>query len=269
MIKKGVYSLQKEQWLKKVQPQQRLLFAKVLDAAQSSMIYHKKTTTDFMDRGKSNIFFEEVKQIQYLQAMTFGGSSESERRMIAFAPDNMELTEKDFPIKALHITKNNKFGQANLSHRDYLGSILGLGIDRAKVGDIIVLEKETICYIHEDLAEYVQTALEFVSRTKVEVFVSDSFVVTLPEKVWKYHTVTVASLRLDAVASAAFRLSRTKVQQHIKKEIVQVNWNTVINPSLLLKEGDMVSIRGFGRAKLFEIGNVTKKDRIFVTIGRE
>jgi len=72
-----------------------------------------------------------------------------------------------------------------LSHRDYLGSILGLGIDRAKVGDIIILEKETICYIHKDLAEYVQTALEFVSRTKVKVSVSDIFVVTLPEKVWK------------------------------------------------------------------------------------
>ena len=59
------------------------------------------------------------------------------------------------------------------------------------------------------------------------------------------------------------------MQQYIKKEIVQVNWNTVINPSLLLKEGDMISIRSFGRAKLFEIGNVTKKDRICVTIGRE
>ncbi len=246
--------MQKEQWLKQVQPQERLLFAKVLDAAQSSIIRHKKTITDFIDKGKSSIFFEKVKCIQDLEVMVFGGNSES---------------EEDFPIKALHITKNNKFGQADLSHRDYLGSILGLGIDRAKVGDIIILEKETICYIHKDLAEYVQTALEFVSRTKVKVSVSDIFVVTLPEKVWKYHTMTVASLRLDAIASAAFHLSRAKVQQYIKKEIVQVNWNTVINPSLLLKEGDMISIRSFGRAKLFEIGNVTKKDRICVTIGRE
>ena len=261
--------MQKEQWLKQVQPQERLLFAKVLDAAQSSIIRHKKTITDFIDKGKSSIFFEKVKCIQDLEVMVFGGNSESERCMMAFAPNNMELTEEDFPIKALHITKNNKFGQADLSHRDYLGSILGLGIDRAQVGDIIILEKETICYIHKDLAEYVQTALEFVSRTKVKVSVSDIFVVTLPEKVWKYHTMTVASLRLDAIASAAFHLSRAKVQQYIKKEIVQVNWNTVINPSLLLKEGDMISIRSFGRAKLFEIGNVTKKDRICVTIGRE
>lgn len=261
--------MQKEQWLSKVTPEQRLLFAKVLDAAQSSAVRHKKTATDFMDRNKSNYFFEKVKNMQDINVMIFGGNEQSERCMIAFAPSYMELTEQDFPIKALHITKNKKFGQANLSHRDYLGAILGLGIDRAKVGDIIVLEEETICYIHSDLAEYVQNTLEYVSRTKVSVSVSDIFVVTLPEKVWKYHTMTVASLRLDAIASGGFHLARAKIQECIKKEIVQVNWNTVTSPSFLLKEGDMISVRGFGRIKLFEIGNVTKKDRICVTIGRE
>ena len=189
--------------------------------------------------------------------------------MIAFAPDYMELTEQDFPIQALYITKNNKFGQADLNHRDYLGSILALGIDRAKLGDIIVLEQQTICYVHKDLAEYVKNTLEYVSRTKVDVSVSDISAVTLPEKEWKYQTITVASLRLDAVAGGAFHMARGKVQQYIKRELVQLNWNTTTNISCLLKQGDMISIRGFGRIKIFEIGNITKKDRICVTIGRE
>ena len=64
-------------------------------------------------------------------------------------------------------------------------------------------------------------------------------------------------------------MARGKVQQYIKKELVQLNWNTTTNISCLLKQGDMISIRGFGRIKIFEIGNITKKDRICVTIGRE
>ena len=93
-----------------------------------------------------------------------------------------------------------------MSHRDYLGSILGLGIDRAKVGDIIILEKETICYIHKDLAEYVQTALEFVSRTKVKVSVSDIFVVTLPEKSMEisYYDSSVIKIRCYSKCSFSF-----------------------------------------------------------------
>ncbi|MEY8320423.1 YlmH/Sll1252 family protein [Lachnospiraceae bacterium 46-61] len=254
---------------KQLQQQQKFLFAKVLDAAQSSILHHKKTTTDFMDRHKSEIFFENVKSIQNVKAMVFGGYEQSERRMIAFAPDYMELTEQDFPIQALHITKNKKFGQADLNHRDYLGSILALGIDRAKLGDIIVLEQQTICYVHKDLAEYIKNTLEYVSHTKVDVSINDISAVTLPEKEWKYQTITVASLRLDAVAGGAFHMARGKVQQYIKKELVQLNWNTTTNTSCLLKQGDMISIRGFGRIKIFEIGNITKKDRICVTIGRE
>ncbi len=249
------------------QAEDNLFYAKVLDTAKNSIAHHKKTATDFMDRNKSNLYLEKVK-LQF-QAMAFGGNADCERCMIAFAPDDMELTEQDFPIKALHITKNKKFGQSNLTHRDYLGAILALGIDRAKVGDIIVLEEETICYIHQDLAEYVQANLEYVSRTKVAISISDIFAVTLPEKVWNFRTLTVASLRLDAVAGGAFHLARAKVQQQIKKELIQVNWNIIINPSFSVKEGDMISMRGFGRIKIFEIGSKTKKDRICITIGRE
>ena len=261
--------MQKEELLKQMSPQERLLFAKVLDAAKSSQKNHKKTTTDFIDKGKNGIFLEKVKYIRDLQVMAFGGNTDCERRMLAFAPEYMHLSEEDFPIKAIHITKNKKFGQKDLSHRDYLGSILGLGIDRSKVGDILLLEEETICYIHQELAEYVCAALQKVSHTNVKTSVSDVVSVILPQKQWQYRTMTVASLRLDAVAGGGFHLSRAKVQALIKGEKVQVNWSTITSPSILLKEGDMISIRGFGRVKLFEIGGMTKKDRICVTVGQE
>lgn len=261
--------MQKQQWLKQMPPQERLLFAKVLDAAKSSQKNHKKTATDFIDKGKNGIFLEKAKYIRDLNVMAFGGNADCERRMLAFAPDYMDLTEKDFPIKAIHITKNKKFGQADLTHRDYLGSILALGIDRSKVGDILLLEEEAICYIHEELADYVCMALQKVSRTNVKASVSDVFSVALPQKQWQHRTITVASLRLDAVAAAAFHLARTKMQTLIAAERVQVNWSTVTNAAFLLKQEDMISIRGFGRVKLFEIGGVTKKDRICVIVGQE
>lgn len=248
------------------QPEERLLFAKVLDQAAFSYKRHTPAFTDFLDMAKSGKFLEKLRFLSDLQVIAFGGTEDCERRMLGFAPDYMELEGKDFPICALRITKHKKFGQTDLSHRDYLGSILGLGIDRGKVGDILVSEEQTICFVAEEIADYILVNLEKVSRTPVQVEKTDLSEIETKKEI-EVRRLTVASLRLDAVAGGVLHLSRGKVQALIDGEKANVNWNVTTNPSLLLKEGDMVSVRGFGRFRLLSIGGKSKKDRTGIEVG--
>lgn len=248
------------------QPEERLLFAKVLDQAALSCKRHCATFTDFLDMAKSGKFLERLQYHSDLQVMAFGGIEDSERRMLGFAPDYMTLTEDDFPICALRITKHPKFGQTDLSHRDYLGSILGLGIDRGKIGDILVGDTETICLVQEDIADYIVHQLQKVSHTPVQVKHTVLTDITVEKKI-EIRRFTTASLRLDAVAGAALHLARGKIQTLIAAEKVTINWSTTTNTSCLLKEGDMISVRGYGRFRIHEIGGKSKKERIGLEVG--
>lgn len=239
--------------------EERLLFAKALDQALFAMKRRQPAFTDFMDRAKCARFAERMRGIRELQVTLYGGMEDCERQRMGFSLEEIPL--EAFPIKIIKIRrKSKKFGQADLSHRDYLGSILGLGIDRGKVGDILVSEEEAVCFVTEEIAPYITAVLEQVSKTAVIAEEAEG-AEAIPQRQTERKRLTVASLRLDAVAGEAFHLSRGKVQALIGAEKAQVNWNTVTNTSHQLKEGDMVSLRGFGRFRVREIGGKTKKDR--------
>ena len=246
--------------------EERLLFAKALDQALFAVKRREAVFTDFMDRAKCSRFAERLKGVRELQVMLYGGMEDCERQMMGFAPADAVLTAEAFPIRLLKIRrKSKKFGQSDLSHRDYLGSILGLGIDRSKIGDILVEETEAICFVAEEIAPYICAVLEQVSKTAViaeEAEAADA----LPKRQTENKRITAASLRLDAVLSEVYPLSRAKVQTLISAEKAAVNWNTVTNSSHLLKEGDLVSLRGFGRFRVGVIGGKTRKDRIGLEI---
>lgn len=239
--------------------EERLLFARALDQALFAMKRRQPAFTDFMDRAKCARFAERMRGIRELQVTLFGGMEDCERQRMGFSLEEIPL--EAFPIKIIKIRrKSRKFGQADLGHRDYLGSILGLGIDRGKVGDILVSEEEAVCFVTEEIAPYITAMLEQVSKTAVIAEEAEG-AEAIPQRQTERKRLTVASLRLDAVAGEAFHLSRGKVQALIGAEKAQVNWNTVTNTSHQLKEGDMVSLRGFGRFRVREIGGKTKKDR--------
>lgn len=246
--------------------EERLLFAKALDQALFAVKRRQPAFTDFMDRAKCARFQERLQGIRELQVTLYGGMEDCERQKMGFSLE--PLTEEDFPIRILKIRrKSKKFGQADLSHRDYLGSLLGLGIDRSKIGDILVEEESAVCFVAEEIAPYICAVLEQVSKTAViaeEVEGAEA----IPKRQTEIKRVTVASLRLDAVTGEVFHLSRGKVQALIGAEKAAVNWNTVTSTSHLLKEGDLVSLRGFGRFRVGEVGGKTRKDRIGLEIER-
>lgn len=255
------------QWIPKLaaKPEDRLLLSHALDKAEASLKNHEMTFTGFLDPRRAGFVLEAVKYSNSLTAMAYGGNEQTERRIIGFCPDYMVLEKEDFPITAIRMTINQKFSNS-LSHRDYLGSILGLGIDRSKVGDILLYEDSTISYVCTDIADYICANLRKIARTKVELEAFQAEAYKLPEDKTDMVFATVPSLRLDAVVGTAFHISRGKAQELIQGEKVFVNWAVITHSDFKISEGDLISIRGFGRVKLAEINGLTKKERISITI---
>ncbi len=266
MLRCGCFDAMDRQALLKSVPEgeERLLFAKALDRAIFAIKRREPAFTDFMDVAKCARFRERLRGIRGLEVTLFGGAADCERQMMGFFTE--ALAAEAFPIQAIKIRrKSRKFGQANLSHRDYLGSLLGLGIDRGKTGDILVAEEAAVCFVTEEIAPYITATLTQVSKTAVIAEEADT-AADIPERQTETRRLTVASLRLDAVASEAFRLARGKTQTLIGAEKAQVNWNIITNTSYLLREGDLVSLRGFGRFRIRTVCGKTKKDRIGLEI---
>lgn len=215
-------------------------------------------------RGKA---MEMLGRIRDIGVRAFGGYDDAERVIFALYPDYMDGEDIFFPVDAVKITYNPKFS-SSLSHRDFLGSILGLGIERAKVGDILVYDSEAYCFADASVSSYITANLERVGHTKVSAETADMSLVRLPEKKIEVRNVTVSSLRADTVFGAVFGKSRSETQELIKAERASVNWSTVKSVSDIIKEGDVLSLKGSGRGILMEIGGTTKKGRTVITVGR-
>ncbi|MDR0294033.1 MAG: RNA-binding protein [Oscillospiraceae bacterium] len=154
-----------------------------------------------------------------------------------------------------------------LGHRDVLGALMALGIERDTIGDIMMDEHFAVLVCLPELGGYVAENLTKAGR--VGVSVSEIGLGELPAKQEELtvKTDTVASLRLDAVLSAAFGLSRTKAAGLIAAGRVNLDHQLCLQPAKELGEGSLLSVRGLGRAKLLEAGERSKKGRIFVSVG--
>jgi RNA-binding protein YlmH len=170
-------------------------------------------------------------------------------------------------MKVLDITSGDQKFLA-LQHGDYLGAILGLGLKRDKIGDIHVREDGCHVVIAEEIAPFLQMNLNQVHRVSVLTELLNLSELRTMEKELEPLELTVASLRLDGIASDVFRLSRSKVLIPIKAGRCRVNWRTEEDPSTPLKAGDVIALQGFGRFKVLEAGGLTKKGRHRVKIGK-
>ncbi|MGB9780857.1 RNA-binding protein [Caldanaerobacter sp.] len=191
-----------------------------------------------------------------------GGYSLAERKIAIVYPEFYRY-EEELPVAALRLHGKSKF-----SHREVLGSILGLGIKRDKIGDIIVIENKCDVIVKKEMKDFLLLNLTKVGRETVEVHEIELFDLMKPEVRYKDIFSTVASLRVDSVTASGFGISRTKASELIKNGLLQVNWEAVEDPSFHVGEGDVISLRGFGRIKLQEVKGNTKKGRISVHILR-
>ena len=197
--------------------------------------------------------------------MSFDGGFENAERLRAvfLNPDWGEYDRAEL-FAALRIEHRQ---QDTLGHRDILGAIMALGIERDTIGDIICEESCATLVCLPELSGYI--AENIVKAGRVGVTVSEISLDELPARTEDYaiKTDTVASLRLDALLCAAYGLSRTKAAELITAGRVCIDHLLCVLPAKELKEGTLLSVRGLGRAKFLEAGGTSRKGRIFVRIG--
>lgn len=257
--------MNKEDIIKKVsKSEDKLAVAKVLDRFVLMEKINKPTITDFLDPHLRNVVSTCLESSNIDNFLFYGGYEGAERTIVVFCPSNMPISQEPDFTGFFKVLKINLMRRENITHRDYLGSLMGLGIKREKIGDILIKDEYCLVIVLSEIAEFIKYNLEKVGNVKVEVEYEDLDSLQAYEPKVKEIRTTVASLRLDAIASAGFGISRSKIADFIKAEKVNLNWETTPSSSKLVKEGDLISIRGKGRVVLQEIGRTTKKDRISV-----
>ncbi len=248
----------------------RLLLAKVLDRAAQAESRNVPAATDFLSPAQ-RVQAEDLLRLAGIPGTAFvslGGYEDAERRILLFLPDWLEPedAESQSPLRCLRASFRPE--ETAPTHRDFLGSLMGMGIVREKVGDILVGPGSADLIVLDSVAEFLLQSWTSAGRTHLSVAAIGPEELQVPEAKVEEVRDTVSSLRLDAVVSTALRMSRGKAAELVERGAVQVNWRPCAKPDRLLSEGDTVSARGFGKFQLAQVGGLTKKGRTAIVVQR-
>lgn len=247
----------------------RLLLAKVLDRAEQAQRRNIPAATDFLSPQQQMMACDLLRQagVPETAYAALGGYSGAERKLLLFLPEWLEAGDADSqsPILCLRAAYRAEEG---LTHRDLLGSLMGLGLVREKMGDILVGPDSADLIVLDSVADFLLRSWTSAGRAKLTLSVIETQNLHIPEVRCEELRDTVSSLRLDAVASTGFRMARGKAAALIESGRVQVNWRECTKPDKQLSAGDTVSARGVGKFELAEVGGVTKKGRTSIVLKR-
>lgn len=245
----------------------RMLLARVLDRARQASERNIPAATDFLSPAQQAQAADLIRAAGMPETayVRWGGYDGAERALFLFLPDWMEPSDVGSysPIRCLRAVFRAEEG---LTHRDFLGSLMGMGIVREKIGDILVGPESADLMVLDTVAEFLARSWESAGRAKLRVTEIDPGCVHIPEVRCEERRDTVSSLRLDAVCSTGFRMARGKAAELIESGRVQLNWRECTKPDRQVSAGDTVSARGFGKFELTEVGSLTKKGRIPITV---
>ena len=198
----------------------------------------------------------------------FGGYPDAERKMLCYLPDYLDednLYEDDSPVVCLRAT----FYDGDCpSHRDFLGGLMGCGVERDVLGDILVSKGSCDFFVTAQIAEYIQQNFLSAGRSKLHI---DKFPLSQVQTIVPEFTEnkdTLASLRLDSVVSTGFRIGRSLASQYIVAGKAAIDGLPCEKPDKLINEGMKISVRGLGKIKVHSVSGQTKKGRIWVVIHR-
>ena len=236
----------------------------LLDLAELAWQRTIVTFSDFLNLNEQNIYHDLQQSFSGVQTKTFGGYDCAERQMVAFIPDALSY-DYTFPICCLKISPLNARFSEDLTHRDYLGSLMNLGVDRSKLGDIVLQDQNAYLFCEIRMADYLMRELTRVRHTTVYCEISDYEKIHYEPKL-QVITGSVASVRLDALLSLAFRTSRSSLTGLIEGGKTFVNGRLITSNGYRLKDGDLVSVRGYGRFRYCGVRSESKKGRYFVTL---
>ena len=256
--------LPREELLKGIENREAV--ARIIDLAEQALKTWEVVLTDFLSPPVLAEAQQVLGKLTEIELLAWGGYPQAERKRLGIARSEIPLECSQIQLAAIDVAGNFLFDPAN--HRDFLGAILGTGIVREKIGDIIVLgERGAQVIVVPEMVEFLSTALTQVRSVSVKAQAIDfsELKVRPPQK--KEITTVEASLRLDAIASAGLGMSRSKMAEAISAGDVRVNWKEITQSSYNVQAGDLISVRGKGRVEVGEI-TVTKKQRYRVQLTR-
>lgn len=244
----------------------RMLLAKLWDKIQAGIRKNIPAHTGFLSP-------RELHLAQYLFGdepglCRFGGFQDAERKMYLYLPDYLDedfLMDDCSPVVCL---RASFFKGETPTHRDFLGALMGCGITRESVGDILVGENSCDFFVTEEIAPYILQNFENAGRVSLKVSKIPLQDVASPEQKFTEIKDTVASVRLDSILSAGFRISRGTAGDYIAAGKAAIDGLPCEKADKTVSEGAKISVRGLGKIKLSVIGHATKKGRISVTIHR-
>lgn len=256
--------LPKEELLKGIENRETI--TRIIDLAEQALKTWEITQSDFLSPPEILESLAIFQKLTEVEVVAWGGYAQAERKRLAIARSDLSIDSSSVELAAINIEGNFLFDTA--SHRDFLGSILGTGIVREKTGDIIVLgERGAQAIVVPEMVEYLTMNLQQVRSVPVKIKPIELSELKIREPKKKELTTVEASMRLDAVASAGFGMSRSKMVDLIDGGDVRVNWKDISQASYLVKTGDLIAIRGKGRLEIGEVV-ITKKDRYRVQLTR-
>jgi RNA-binding protein YlmH len=250
-------------FLEHFRPEEHPFIERALEWMEQAAFQHRTRKTDFLDPRQLFILRSLVGKYADIAISAFGGFDEAERCRTMIHPSYISPDHEDFGVSAFHVETL----VTQVKHKDVLGSLLGIGLKRDKFGDILIHPNGIYLLAASEIANYLSLHLQQINRFKVhltEVSMEDLPKVTHQ---WKEVSLVVPSTRVDVVAGDIFRLSRSKILAPIRAGHLKVNWTAIESPSYLLKAGDIISLRGYGRFKIFEEEGITKKGKIRLVIG--
>lgn len=242
-----------------------LLKKRFLELAQKSFHSDIFTFTDFLGLAEQSAFNEIKKELRGISYTAFGGVEGAERVIIRFGNEEELGYSLPFPISLVKIEPLSPKYADKLSHRDFLGSILGLGIERDTLGDIIIINNVGYLFALDSIAGYIAENLTKVKRTDV----SASVLTELPEgQLYKTERKSIQANgeRLDAVVAKVFSLSREESQLLFKRGLVFANGRAIESTSYIPKENEKISVRGHGRFIYIGPQSHTRKGKLNIAV---
>lgn len=239
---------------------------RLLELAEKSYSRGVYTYTPFLSLSQQQVFHDVSREVSYAGVLLEGGAPVCDRKIIRFgSPENLGY-EEPFPITCIEIQPAMAKFAENLTHRDFLGAIMNLGIERSTIGDIFVKDQSGILFCQQSIAPYLIENLHQVRHTNVKCRIPENEI-TLQSAEPKEILLTVSSVRIDGVVAKLYNISRSESLTLFRTGRIFVNGIAMENNSYQLKREDAVTVRGYGKFIYYDSMGETKKGKDRISVG--
>ena len=247
--------------------EEQILIKRFKDLSLKSYQNNMYTFSGFMSLPQQDILYSVRSELSYIPFELYGGYKDSERKIVRFGSEELFGYAEDYPIVCLSIRPIIEKFADTFSHRDFLGAIMNLGIERNTIGDIVLEGKNAYLFCINKIAPFIMEELDNVKHTHVKCEVVKNLIpIATKEPIEK--ELVVSSARIDAVISKIYNISRNQSLDLFKTKKVFINGFVQENNSYFIKKGDSVSVRGYGKFDYLGIKHETKKEKFCILIAK-